>query len=435
MKRRDLLWSGVGAVGAGLVTGRAGLASPSTSRQFGFSRGARGRRFDAWVGVNVANLNANLALVRERANGLPVMAVVKADAYGHGLVPVAQTLAAAGVEAFMVANTQEAVALRDAEIETPILHFGRVFGPGAELIIEHRLEQMVDSRDAVSDLVAGAAMQQSEAVVHVHIDTGLGRVGVPWREASELLRYIGGRSRVRIAGVSTAFAEDADFDRVQLGRLNEICERAVAEGIDIGRRHAASSAALLAMPDAHLDMVRPGILLYGHYPSRAARDREPDLGLKPVLGLRARVVSVKRLRQGESVGYHRVYVAETPQTIALLPIGYSDGYPPEAVVGGGHVWIRGTRCPFVGEMSSNHCMVRIPERLEVQPGELAVMIATGDEAAAFGAEPGPEARDPSMGMPMAEMVADWAQMSDYRVHIQLSSDLPRSREGGRRRRF
>ena len=177
MKRRDLLRSGVGAVGAGLVAGSTGIASATTPAQFGFSRGAPGRRFDAWVGVNVANLSSNLALVRERANGRPVMAVVKADAYGHGLVPIAQTLADAGADAFMVANTQEAVALREAEIEIPILHFGRVFGPGAELIIEHRLEQMVDSRDALSALVAGAAMQQSEAVVHVHVDTGLGRVG------------------------------------------------------------------------------------------------------------------------------------------------------------------------------------------------------------------------------------------------------------------
>ena len=133
MKRRDLIRAGVGAVGSGLVTGSSGLASASTPRQFGFARGAPGRRFDAWVSVNVANLNANLALVRERANGLPVMAVVKADAYGHGLVPVAQTLVEAGVDAFMVANTQEAVTLRKAKIETPILHFGRVFGPAAEL--------------------------------------------------------------------------------------------------------------------------------------------------------------------------------------------------------------------------------------------------------------------------------------------------------------
>lgn len=439
MKRRDLLRSGVGAVGAGLLSRSAAAASNattgSTTGQLFGGRAAPGRRFDAWVGVNVANLTANLALVRERAGGRPVMGVVKADAYGHGLIPVAQALADAGIDAFMVANTQEAVALRAAEITTPIMHFGRVFGPAAELVIEHELEQMIDSTDAVSDLVAGAAMQRAEAVVHVHVDTGMGRVGVPWREAGQLIGYIGGRSRVRIAGVSTTFTEDPDFDRVQLRRLNEICDQAVAAGIDIGRRHAASSAAVLAMPDAHLDMVRPGMLLYGHYPSRAARDREPGLGLKPVLGLRARVVSVKPLRQGESVGYHRVYVAETAQTIALLPIGYSDGYPPEAVVGGGHVWIRGTRCPFVGEMTSNHCAVRIPEGLDVQPGELAVMIATGDEAAAFGADPGPAGRDPSMGMPTAEMVADWAGISDYQVHIQLSPELPRNLEGGRRRRF
>ncbi len=433
MRRRDVLRSGVGALGAGLVSGSAGLASAATPTQF-FGRGAPGRRFDAWVGIHAPNLAANLELVRQRAAGRPVLAVVKANAYGHGVVQVAQVLAEAGADGFMVANTQEAVALRDADIEAPILHFGRVFGPGAELIIEYGLEQMVDSIDVVSALVAGAAMQRKEAVVHVHVDTGMGRVGVPWRDAPELLSYIGGRSRIRIAGVSTTLTEDADFDSVQLRRLDEICQRAVAEGIDIGRRHAASSAAVLGNPDAHLDMVRPGMLLYGHYPSRAARDLEPDLGLKPVLGLRARVVSVKTLRQGESIGYHRVYIAESSQKIAVLPIGHSDGYPPEAAING-HVWIRGRRCPFVAEINANHSMVRLPEDLDVQPGELAVMIATGDERAAFGAEPGPEARDPSMGMPTAEMVADWAGVGDYRVITQLSSELPRSIEGRRRRRF
>ncbi len=432
MDRRDILRGGSAFLGGALALGGGAAAgATTTTAQRGGPRGEPGRRSDAWVGLDVANLTSNFNLVKERAGGRPVMAVVKADAYGHGIVPVAQTLARAGADAFMVGNTQEAMALRLAGVTQPILNFGPIFG-GAELLIENDIQQMVDSRESISGLVASAAQNRAQVTVQVHIDTGLGRMGVPWREAGELLAYVGGRSRIKIAGVSTVFTEDPEFDQMQLARFVEICEAARAAGIDIGRMHAASSAAVLSTPAAHLDMVRPGILLYGHYPSAGAREAEPELGLKPVLGLRARVAQVKTLQQGESLGYHRVHVAPEEETIAVLPIGYSDGYPPEAVVGGGHVWLGGARCPFVGEMSSNHCMVRVPAGTVVSAGDFAVMIATGNEPSFFGARP-EEGSDPWVGPPSAEMVAHWAEVSIYRLHIGMSPKLPRSLEGARRR--
>jgi len=432
MDRRDVLRGGSALLGGALALGGGAAAGATTvAAQRGGPRGEPGRRNDAWVGVDVANLTSNFNLVKERVGGRPVMAVIKADAYGHGIVPVAQTLARAGADSFMVANTQEAMALRLAEVTQPILNFGPVFG-GAELLIENDIQQMVDSRTSISGLVASAAQNRAQVTIQIHIDTGMGRMGVPWREAGELLAYVGGRSRITIAGVSTVFTEDPEFDQVQLARFIEICEAAKAAGIDIGKMHAASSAAVLSTPAAHLDMVRPGILLYGHYPSAGAREAEPELGLKPVLGLRARVAQVKTLQQGESVGYHRVYVAPEEQTIAVLPIGYSDGYPPEAVIGGGHVWLGRARCPFVGEMSSNHCMVRVPADTEVAAGDFAVVIATGNEPSFFGATP-EEGGDPWVGPPSAEMVAHWAGISIYRVHIGLNPKLPRTFEGARRR--
>jgi len=417
MDRRDVLRGGSALLGGAFALGSSAAAgATTTAAQRGGPRGEPGRRNDAWVGVDVANLTSNFNLVKARAGGRPVMAVIKADAYGHGIVPVAQTLARAGADAFMVGNTQEAMALRLAEVTQPILNFGPMFG-GAELLIEND---------------ASAAQNRAQVTVQVHIDTGMGRMGVPWREAGELLAYLGARSRVNIAGVSTVFTEDPEFDQVQLARFIEICDAAKAAGIDIGHMHAASSAALLSTPAAHLDMVRPGILLYGHYPSAGAREAEPELGLKPVLGLRARVAQVKTLQQGESLGYHRVHVAPEEETIAVLPIGYSDGYPPEAVVGGGHVWLGGARCPFVGEMSSNHCMVRVPADTVVSAGDFAVMIATGNEPSFFGAPP-EEGSDPWAGRPSAEMVAHWADISIYRIHIGLNPKLPRALEGARRR--
>lgn len=432
MDRRDVLRGGSALLGGALALGAGATAGATTvTAQRGGPRGEPGRRSDAWVGVDVANLTSNFKLVKERVGGRPVMAVVKADAYGHGIVPVAQTLARAGADAFMVGNTQEAMALRLAQVTQPILNFGPMFG-GAELLVENDIQQMVDSRESVSALVASAAQNRAQVTIQVHIDTGMGRMGVPWREAGELLAHVGGRSRIKIAGVSTVFTEDPEFDQVQLARFLKICATAKAAGIDIGHMHAASSAAVLATPAAHLDMVRPGILLYGHYPSAGARKAEPELGLKPVLGLRARVAQVKTLRQGESVGYHRVHVAPEAETIAVLPIGYSDGYPPEAVIGGGHVWLGGARCPFVGEMSSNHCMVRVPADATVAAGDFAIMIATGNEPSFFGAAP-EEGGDPWAGPPSAEMVAHWADISIYRIHIGLNPKLPRTFEGARRR--
>jgi alanine racemase len=380
--------------------------------------------------VDAANLTSNFALVKARAGDRPVMAVVKADGYGHGIVSVARILAAAGADAFLVGNTQEALALRQAELTQPILNFGPNFG-GAEFLIDNDIQQMVDSREALSGLVASAAQNRAEVTVHIHIDTGMGRMGVPWREAAGMLEYVGRRSRIRVAGVGTTLTEDPEYDRVQLQRFVAICDAARAAGVEIGAMHAASSAAVLAMPAAHLDMVRPGVLLYGQYPSEAARTAEPELGLKPVLGLRARVANVKVLEPGDSVGYHRVHTAAARETIAVLPLGYSDGYPPAAVTGGGHVWLGRAACPFVGEMSANHCMVRVPEGTEVSAGDFAVMLATGNESRFFGAPP--EGIDPRLGPPTVDMVAGWAGISVYRAMIGMNPELPRSVEGARRR--
>ena len=295
MDRRDLLRSGTAALVGGALAGGSSPASASTVMQGGGAQATPGRRADAWVGVDVPSLTSNFNLVKERAGGRPVMAIVKANAYGHGIVPVAQTLAAAGADSFLVGNTQEAMTLRLAGITQPILNFGPLFG-GVELLVDHDIQQMVDSRESLSGLVAAAAQNRAEVTVQVHVDTGLGRMGIPWQEAVEFIEYVGRRSRVNLAGVSTAFSEDPEFDREQLRRFNEVCDAATAAGIDIGMRHAASSAAVLSMPEAHLDMVRPGILLYGQYPSSEARAAEPDLGLKPALGLRARVAHVKTLQ-------------------------------------------------------------------------------------------------------------------------------------------
>ena len=184
-------------------------------------------------------------------------------------------------------------------------------------------------------------------------------------------------------------------------------------------------------PEAHLDMVRPGIALYGHYPSDSARERHPEVVFRPVLNLGARVATVRKLQPGDSVGYHRVHTAQEPQTIAVLPVGYSDGYPPEAAQHGGGALLNGVLCPLVASVSSNHCMVRVPDDLDIEPGAVAVLIATGAETTGFGANAQPV---PPENLPLADALVAQTGMSVYRLHIGLNPDLPRRTEGVRRRR-
>lgn len=427
--RRTLLRGGAGALAVAATPAVTAVTAATARAQFFGGGGAR--RDDAWLGISAAALEANLAAVKERAGGRPVMAVVKANAYGHGLTQVASILAAAGADAFMVGNVEEAVSLSEAGIEQPILNFGKIYEGSATAVLDAGIEQMIADRDTVSSLVAIAAQNRAEARVHVHIDTGLGRMGVPHEEALDLIRYVAGRSRIHLAGVSTALTEDPEYDREQLGRFQAVCDAATAEGIALGVRHVASSAALFDLPEAHLDMVRPGIALYGHYPSEAARAAYAGV-LQPAAGLRVRVAAVRRLRPGDSVGYHRVHVAAEPETIAVLPIGYSDGYPPEAARGGGQVAIGGRRCAIVGEVSANHFMVRVPDGLEVSPGDFALPLANGAEPPFFGGGRGGEGG--SEPAPLAHELAAWAGISVYQLHIRLGASLPRTIEGRRGRR-
>ena len=243
------------------------------------------------------------------------------------------------------------------------------------------------------------------------IDTGLGRLGVPYHEASTFIEKLARLPGIRVEGVMTAFTEDRDFDPVQLARFNEVHRRARSSGIDLGIRHAASSDGLLAYgEDFLLDMVRPGILLYGQYPSSKAAE-ERLIEVRPALSLKAGVVYVKTLRQGDSVSYHRRFVAERPTTVATLALGYSNGYPT-ALADEGEVLIGGGLRPIIAPITANHTVVQIDR----------ASIGIGDEAVLAG-EQGGKTMD-------AEEVATRAGVSVYRFLIGLSPLVPRVYLGG-----
>jgi alanine racemase len=358
------------------------------------------------------------------------MAVVKANGYGHGLADLGRYLDAQGVDGLMVGNFREAVALRQAGVGATVLNFGSVSATDPTAIVELGISQVVFT-DEVDSLAREALRLGRKARVHLLIDTGLGRLGVPHHRASAFIERLARLDGIHIEGVMTALTEDREFDTVQLARFREVDAWADGKGIDLGLRHAASSDALLAYGEEFLlDMVRPGILLYGHYPSSEAA-RERVIAVKPALSLKARVAYVKILRSGDSVSYHRRFVADRPTSVATVPLGYSDGYPT-AVANRGGVLIRGRAHPIIAAVTANHLVVR-SEEVVVQSEEVVAPSAgatarfekegvnIGDEAVLWGEQGG--------SVISADEVAEQAGISVYRLLIGLSPLIPRVYRG------
>ena len=360
--------------------------------------------FDGWVELDFDNLAWNLKKIHHRAK-VPVMAVIKANGYGHGQVEVAQFLENRGIHSLMVGKLEEALLLRKAGIKSPLLNFGPFAPEEAETIVQNDISQSVFT-SGVENLNSTALRLGEKAKVHVHIDTGMGRAGIPYYRALPFLETVSRLEGLEIAGVSTTLTEDFDFDREQLKRFLSVCRNAAQKGLPCGRRHAASSGALFTFPESFLDLVRPGITLYGYYPSEKTQE-EDRLGLKPVLQLKCRVYEVKTLRPGDSVSYHRTYTAQSREEIALIPIGYSDGYPFQAI-GQASVLIRGQRFPLIGTITANHIEVLLGRETSVAAGDEVVLI-------------GQQGRE---NITAAE-VARWAGSSVYKILIGLNPLLPK----------
>jgi alanine racemase len=355
--------------------------------------------FDPWVEINLGNLAGNLAEIRRRVNERPVMAVIKANAYGHGLVGIAKALEGQNVKHFAVGKVAEAVALRENGIGGVVLNFGPFSQEEADQLIRLDISQSVYS-EAVEMLARSARVQGKRAKVHIKVDTGLGRVGVPYYEAPSFIERIASMPELAIEGIFTTLTEEPDYDRVQLDRLIQVCDGAVDKDISVGVRHAASSLAISTFPDSFLDMVRPGNAIYGLEPLA-------NLDLKPVMSVKTRVIYVKRLRPGDSVSYHRMYTAEREALVATLPLGYSDGCPPQGVEEA-EVLIRGRRWPLIAAVTANHSTVDVTGAEEMK---------IGDEVVLFGRQGGEEL---SIGE-----VAARAGSSVYKVAIGMNPLLPR----------
>jgi alanine racemase len=332
---------------------------------------ARESSFGPWIEVRRDHLSQNAAEVARASGNRPILAVIKNNGYGLGLVEVGRALAALPqVRGLAVITLHEAMTLRDARITAPILLMGPFDERELSDLLARNIMPMVYT--PIGEALSRVASRAGRPVrIHVCVDTGLGRVGVPVRQAAALIRDLAGRPGVAIDGVMMTFTEDQAFDQEQLRRFEALTRDLTAAGASIGARHAASSYTFFQHDNAWLDMVRPGMALFGVYPEPAfaAANR---MMLRPAGALRARVAYVKQLPAGETAGYNRAYVAKDATWIATLPVGHADGWPRVAAKGA-KVRIGANLYPVIASVSASHTIVEIGREQTVRFGDVATL--------------------------------------------------------------
>jgi alanine racemase len=362
----------------------------------------------AWIEIDHAAIAHNLAVTRGLAGaGKQVIAIVKANAYGHGDVEVSRTLLAAGVERLGVATLGEAMKLRAAGIEAPILVLWGLGEPEAEPAIASDLEPVVYSSDTVTMLERAAAKLGRQASVQLKVDTGMGRQGAEPDLAVTLAVAIARSRHLRLVGTFSHLAvpgEDDSHTDVQLLRLAQVLDAMRSAGVDPGLVHVAASGGIVAGVGGFADAVRPGLMLYGMKPHWAL---DGDIDLRPALSLRAIPLRIFDLPAGQGIGYGLRFRTRGATRIATLAIGYGDGWP-RIHANNGHALVRGQRVPIVGAISM--------DGLTIDIGEVDG-VTYGDEFALIGSQ--------GTVSITADDVADERRTINYEVTTALRERLPR----------
>jgi len=358
--------------------------------------------------IDLAAYRHNLGVVRRCAPKARILASVKADAYGHGLVPVARAALDADAHGLGVATIDEGIALRRAGITAPVLVLFQPAPGHLDEVVVHGLELMIADVDAAEALGKIARETNRSAAVHCHIDTGMGRQGFAPARAAEEIARVAAVPGLSLAGVATHFptAEDPDdaFTRDQIARFTAIVGAIRDRGVAVPCVHAANSAAIVNYPEAAFDMVRPGIMTYGVWPSSTVPDPCP---LLPVMHWETRITQIRDLEAGHGVSYGRSYVSESGMRTAVLPVGYADGYRI-GYSNCAHVLIRGKRCPVRGRVCMDQTVAEITHVPEA---------ATGDAVLLLGAN--------GLGAIHAEELALHAGTIPYEVFTAVGNRVPR----------
>jgi alanine racemase len=361
------------------------------------------------IEIDLDAIAANVRALKQHV-GPPVslFAVVKANAYGHGMVPVAAVALRNGADRAAVARIEEGIALREAGITAPILIMSYSPPDEIELAVEHDLTVTLADMDAARALSEHAVARGRTALVHIKVDTGLGRYGLLPDEVVPFACEVAALPNIEIEGLYSHFSvsdlADKSYTLQQFETFERVRRDLLAAGINPPLRHIAASASVLDLPDVHLNAVRPGIAMYGLCPSNEVEHSVP---LTPALSLKSHVARVRKLPAGSSISYGRTYVTPREMPVALVPVGYGDGY--HRLAGNrGAVLIHGQRAPILGRICMDHFVVDVSHI----PG-----VALGDEIVVIGQQ-GNERIS-------ADEVASWTETINYEVTTSLLPRLPR----------
>ncbi len=359
--------------------------------------------------VDLGALRHNYLQLRQRLSpGVQLLAVVKADAYGHGLIPAARTLAAAGVEYLGVASLDEGLALRQEGLDLPILLLMGIIPQESQAAVAADLDVVLYRQDVAQALEEAGRSLGKKARVHLKVDTGMGRLGITPPEVLPFLESLKNSSYLEVLGLIShlAMADIANktYTKKQLQEFLKLLTAAREQGWEIPLSHIANSAALVDFPEAHFGMARPGISLYGSPPSP---ERSWGVDLKPVMSFTTQVLQFKRLPPGSSISYGGTYITKDWCDLAVLPVGYCNGYP-RLLSNRGHVLLKGHRAPIRGRVCMNLIMVEVSHIPDVGEGEPVTLLG-GDGGDRL----------------TADDLAAWAETISYEIYCALGSANPR----------
>ncbi|OHC06731.1 MAG: alanine racemase [Planctomycetes bacterium RIFOXYD2_FULL_41_16] len=362
-----------------------------------------------WVEIDLNALRHNLLAVKKRIGPqIKILGIVKADAYGHGDYEVSRVLLNNGVEMLGIAILEEGIQLRNTGIKAPLLLLGGVFEEQIDSIIHYDVTPTVYDLKLAEVLSKKATYFNKKLKVHVYVDTGMGSIGVKHDNAVEFVKFVKNLKNLIIEGIythcSSSDEKDSAFTNLQIKRFRDVLDALDTIKVRIPLRHMANSGAILGYPESYFNTVRPGLSLYGLYPSE---DVSRDIGIRPVMSFKTRIIHIKDMESGDVVGYGRTYRITKPTRVATLPLGYDDGYN-QLLSNQGEVIIRGKRASIIGRVCMDQCFVDVTNIKDV---------SVGDEVVLYGSQ--------AQETISVESIAQQLNTIPYEVTCSISKRVPR----------
>ncbi len=331
------------------------------------------RLLKTWAEINLAAVRFNINKIQKKlGKNIELMAIVKCNAYGHGAIEVSRQILNLGVKALGVSSLYEGIELRDIFKDIPIIVLSAGMSGQAEEFIEYNLSPVVCTWQMTNALADAARKRGTRAKVHIKVDTGMGRIGVWHERADEFTRQVHKMPDIEIEGICSHFAtsdeQNLDFAKQQFDWFNRCLEK--IKDLPIRFKHISNTAAIFNLPEAHLNMVRPGLSIYGVSPSEYVKGTEK---LRPALSLKTKIAFLKKIPKGRTLSYARTYKTKNEMKVATLPVGYGDGYPL-SLSNKGYVLIRGKKARILGAVTMDQIMVDVTDIKDVKTEDIAVLI-------------------------------------------------------------